>query len=168
MPTTSTFNTYSDKLYCSETLNIYLDMNDANLSESAMKSLEPALNLAINEMQNLENGSISNPDENRQVGHYWLRNHSLAPSAKMSQQIEDTLNRIKLFAANVIEGRILNPENKVFSNILLIGIGGSALGPQFISDALDPMTGLKIHFLDNTDPDGIDRVLSGLSAVLSE
>ena len=168
MPTTSTFNTYSDKLYCSETLNIYLDMNDANLSESAMKSLEPALNLAINEMQNLENGSISNPDENRQVGHYWLRNHSLAPSAKMSQQIEDTLNRIKLFAANVIEGRILNPENKVFSNILLIGIGGSALGPQFISDALDPMTGLKIPFLDNTDPDGIDRVLSGLSAVLSE
>ncbi len=45
-----------------------------------------------------------------------------------------------------------------------IGIGGSALGPEFVSDALgnlqDP---LDIHFFDNTDPDGFDRVLNELT-----
>jgi glucose-6-phosphate isomerase len=40
----------------------------------------------------------------------------------------------------------------------LIGIGGSALGPQFIADALGQATDpLDIYFLDNTDPDGFDR-----------
>jgi glucose-6-phosphate isomerase len=47
----------------------------------------------------------------------------------------------------------------------LIGIGGSALGPQFVADALgkadDPM---QVHFFDNTDPDGFDRVLNRLGS----
>ena len=38
-----------------------------------------------------------------------------------------------------------------------VGIGGSALGPQFVADALGgPDDALTPHFLDNTDPDGID------------
>jgi glucose-6-phosphate isomerase len=41
-----------------------------------------------------------------------------------------------------------------------VGIGGSALGPQFVAQALtsanDPMT---ISFFDNTDPDGFGKVL---------
>ncbi len=51
-----------------------------------------------------------------------------------------------------------------FRHILSIGIGGSALGPEFVSDALrnvqDP---LDIHFFDNTDPDGFDRVFDELT-----
>jgi glucose-6-phosphate isomerase len=45
--------------------------------------------------------------------------------------------------------------------MLIIGIGGSALGPQFIASALGSAADrIKPDFLDNTDPDGIDRVLA--------
>jgi glucose-6-phosphate isomerase len=49
----------------------------------------------------------------------------------------------------------------------VVGIGGSALGPQLAADALaGPSDRLAPHFLDNTDPDGIDRVLGSLSPAL--
>ena len=45
----------------------------------------------------------------------------------------------------------------------MIGIGGSALGPQFLVDALQKaQSKKKVYFLDNTDPDGIDRILQNL------
>ena len=45
----------------------------------------------------------------------------------------------------------------------VIGIGGSALGPQFVSDALGTDDDrLRLHFFDNTDPDGFDRMLTSL------
>ncbi len=168
MPTSPIFNSYSEKLYSNKTLDIYLDFKDTELSESAIKNLQPALIQAINEMQELENGAIANPDENRQVGHYWLRNPKLSPSAEAMAQIENARNQIKSFASDILEELVVNPQGKAFTNLLLIGIGGSALGPQFLADALDAEMGLKIHFLDNTDPDGMDRVLSGLSDVLPE
>ena len=48
-----------------------------------------------------------------------------------------------------------------------IGIGGSALGPQFLADALGGLKRkdkMKVHFIDNTDTEGIRRVLDGLGA----
>jgi len=53
--------------------------------------------------------------------------------------------------------------------VLLIGIGGSALGPQLVADALgsarDPM---DIFFFDNTDPDGFDRVFQRIEQLLPQ
>ncbi len=45
-----------------------------------------------------------------------------------------------------------------FKNLLLIGIGGSALGPQFVSSALGHpgKDKLALFSFDNTDPDGMD------------
>ena len=61
-------------------------------------------------------------------------------------------------------GKISGANGGRFAHVLLIGIGGSALGPQFVADALgtvrDPV---KLHFFDNTDPDGFDRVLARLA-----
>ena len=50
-----------------------------------------------------------------------------------------------------------------FSRVLVVGIGGSALGPQFVASALGtPADRMQIHFFDNTDPDGIDRTLDAI------
>ena len=60
------------------------------------------------------------------------------------------------------------PEN--LPDLLIIGIGGSALGPQFVTaKALTKSSGdsLQAHFLDNTDPDGIDFTLSQIGQKLS-
>src|SRR5207253_4617134 len=123
------------------------------------EKMQPNVDKAFAAMQELEAGTIANPDEGRMVGHYWLRNSALAPSAELRADIEQTNKRIKEFAADVHAGKIAAENGKRFEHILFIGIGGSALGPQFVADALgsshDPM---DIYFFDNTDPDGFDRV----------
>src|SRR6185295_10947902 len=55
-------------------------------------------------------------------------------------------------------------------NVLVIGIGGSALGPQFVGKALGSPSGdkLKPYFFDNTDPEGIDHVLAQIGGGLRE
>src|SRR5206468_12082072 len=88
-------------------------------------------------MRALEAGAIANPTEKRMVGHYWLRNPALAPTPEIRTEIEETVKRIKTFVADIRGGKITAENGKPFKHVLLIGIGGSALGPQFVSDALD-------------------------------
>jgi glucose-6-phosphate isomerase len=124
---------------------------------------------AYREMDALESGQIANPDEGRRVGHYWLRAPELAPDPKITRDIKNNLHSIKNFASKVHMGKILAPNGKRFSRFLLIGIGGSALGPQFVSHALGgPKDPMKPYFFDNTDPDGFDRVLAEIGNHLSE
>ena len=115
-------------------------------------------------------GAIANPDEKRMVGHYWLRAPDLAPSPSIAAEIRSTIEEIKRFARAVHEGSIRTSAASRFTHLLCIGIGGSALGPMFVADALgnpgnDPM---QVHFIDNTDPDGIARTLAGLPGRLDE
>ena len=94
------------------------------------------------------------------VGHYWLRAPELAPTSEIRRDIEETLERVRRFAADVHAGRLRPPSAERFENLLVVGIGGSALGPQFVGDALGSgQDRLTPSFLDNTDPDGMDRVL---------
>src|SRR5690606_156554 len=84
----------------------------------------------------------------------------LAPTQELRSEIETTLERIKKFAADVHSGAIRPEKAERFTRILSIGIGGSALGPEFVANALSsPEDPMQIHFFDNTDPDGMDRVL---------
>ena len=120
-------------------------------------------------MVELEGGAIANPDEGRMVGHYWLRNANLAPTVEIRTDIENALKAIKAFAAIVHSGEVKGTGGK-FENLLLIGVGGSALGPQFVSHALErPREDkVKLLFFDNTDPDGIDNCLKKLDKNLNK
>jgi glucose-6-phosphate isomerase len=124
--------------------------------------MHPHIEKAFVAMQELEAGAIANPTEKRIVGHYWLRNPALAPTPELRTEIEQTINRIKKFAEDIRAGKITAENGKRFEHVLLIGIGGSALGPQSVADALgsadDPM---DIFFFDNTDPNGFDRTSIG-------
>jgi glucose-6-phosphate isomerase len=148
-------------------LDFALDISRIDFDESFLAEMEPRIQAAFTAMQELEDGAISNPDEGRMVGHYWLRNAKLAPNAEIGAEIEACLGKIKLIAADVHSGTIKGAHGK-FKNLLIIGIGGSALGPQFVADALGgPQTDkVKLYFFDNTDPDGLDRTLSTLEGQL--
>src|SRR5262249_959861 len=76
----------------------------------------------------------------------------------------------KTFAAKVHSGALKPPSTARFTRVLSIGIGGSALGPEFVADALGSPRGDKLHvyFIDNTDPDGISRVLDTVAGKLGE
>jgi glucose-6-phosphate isomerase len=142
-----------------EDLGFSIDISRMKFPDDFFDQMRPKMDKAFAAMRDLEAGGIANPDENRMVGHYWLRKPSLAPNAELRSEIESTNARIKQFAADLHNGKIKNARGEKFRHILSIGIGGSALGPEFISDALgtaaDPM---DIHFFDNIDPDGFDRV----------
>ena len=87
-------------------------------------------------MTTLEAGAIANTDENRMVGHYWLRAPGLAPDPEIGQAIVQAIHEVQEFAAGVHAGQVAPPEADAFRDVLLIGIGGSALGPMLVADAL--------------------------------
>ena len=108
-----------------------------NFADGFFQTMEPRMTHAFEAMSALEKGAIANPDEKRMVGHYWLRNPALAPSDPIRKEIEETVAAIKAFAAEVHSAK-RQGEKGPFKNLLLIGIGGSALGPQFVANALGP------------------------------
>jgi len=150
-------------------LGLALDLSRMNFPDDFFDSMEARMQKAFAAMNDLEHGAIANPDEKRMVGHYWLRNPALAPTAEIRQEIEGALLAVKDFARQVHAGAIRG-ERGPFRNLLVIGIGGSALGPQFVANALSqPATDkLSVYFFDNTDPDGMDKVLSRLDGQLGE
>src|SRR6476469_4570832 len=140
-------------------LDFSIDISRMRFADGFFEEMKTRVEKAFAAMRELEAGAIANPDEQRMVGHYWLRDPKLAPTAELRADIEETNARIKQFAADIHAGKVAPEKGGKFKHVLLVGIGGSALGPQFIADALgragDP---LNIYFLDNTDPDGFDRV----------
>ena len=144
------------------------DFRLVNFPDGYLEDNKPIIKSALADMKELESGSIANPDEGRMVGHYWLRNPKIAPSDEIANDIQATLEKVKLFAQKVHSGEIKSPHGK-FTDLLVIGIGGSALGPQFVGKALAKPNGdnLTAHFFDNTDPDGIDYALGQLGDALT-
>ena len=149
-------------------LGLAIDLSRMNVDDAFFATMEPKIQKAFADMAALETGAIANPDEKRMVGHYWLRNPALAPTPEISREIEETLNKIKAFTAKVHAGEIAGAGG-IFKNFLLIGIGGSALGPQFVAHALgNPRKDkLKPFFFDNTDPDGMNRTLATIGKKLN-
>lgn len=168
MDATALWQRYQEWLYFHEKLGFYLDVSRMRFDDAFVDALQPKFTKAFADMVELEKGAIANPDENRMVGHYWLRNPDLAPTPELTQEIVATVEQIEEFAEKVHTGAIHPPKAPRYTDIISIGIGGSALGPQFVSEALSPeFPPLAIHFIDNTDPAGIDRLLTHLRNRLS-
>lgn len=149
-------------------IGLSLDISRMNFSDDYFARMAPAMRDALAAMSELERGAIANPDERRMVGHYWLRAPELAPDATIRTEIEDALASVEAFAEEVHLGRITGVGG-LFQNLLVIGIGGSALGPQFVANALShPRSDkLRSYFFDNTDPDGMDKTLAQIGDGLS-
>ena len=152
------------------TLGLAVDVSRMNFGDDFIPQLQPQLDRAFAAMTALEGGAIANPDEKRMVGHYWLRNPALTPVPELRQEIEGTLLAIEQFVAEVHAGETVRGAGGPFKRLLVVGIGGSALGPQFVAHALGQpdRDRMAVHFFDNTDPDGFDRVLAKLSGHLKE
>jgi len=156
---------YRRLLYHDPTLGLRLDPSRIGFDEAWLEAMEQPMQDAFAAMARLEAGAIANPDEGRQVGHYWLRAPERAPDTEIRDAIRTTLERVRVFAGGVHSGAIAPPGGGRFQSLLVIGIGGSALGPQLLADALGSPSGpLRPFFLDNTDPDGFDRTFAAVAA----
>jgi glucose-6-phosphate isomerase len=160
---------YKNYLCFNPDIGLMVDISRMKFSDDYFEKMEPRIQKAHQDMKALESGAMANPDEKRMVGHYWLRAPEMAPKPEIKKAIQETIRSIKDFASNVAIGKIFPPKGKLFSRLLIIGIGGSALGPQFVSNALGTSRDrIKPYFFDNTDPDGFDSILGEMREGLSE
>jgi glucose-6-phosphate isomerase len=163
------FERFRNHLFHDERLGLSVDVSRIHFGDNFFSEMEPRIQKAFAAMDELEKGAIANPDEKRMVGHYWLRDAARAPNAELRQAIEQTLARIHAFTDAVHSARIRPERASRFKNVLVVGIGGSALGPEFVAASLqNPADRLKPFFFDNTDPDGMDRVLDQIGDGLAE
>ena len=89
---------YTEYLYTDETLGVSLDVSRMAFPDDFFARMAPQMAQALREMGELERGAIANPDERRQVGHYWLRAPELAPTTELQTEIEQTERGIRAFA----------------------------------------------------------------------
>lgn len=163
------WSNFKENYFSFDALNFAIDVSRVGFPQNYFADNAAMLEKAFADMKALEAGTIANPDENRMVGHYWLRAPQLAPTPELQAEIAGTTDAILTFAADVHAGKVAGTAGK-FKNLLCVGIGGSALGPQFVASALG-MPGkdkMAVYFLDNTDPDGMDAVFAALEGKLGE
>ncbi len=154
---------FREYYFHSPVLDVGVDISRMRFSADIFREMEGPMRRAFAFMRELEAGAIANPDENRRVGHYWLRDPDRAPSPAFRDAIQGALKAVRDFAAQVHSGAIRPEKAERFRNLLLIGIGGSALGPQLVAGALGgPSDRMRFFSIDNTDPDGIARVLAAV------
>ncbi|MFQ5768549.1 MAG: glucose-6-phosphate isomerase [Acidobacteriota bacterium] len=155
------WRTFQNLFITDDRLEFSLDVSRVGWPDGFLEEMETRIQAAFQEMAELEQGALANPDEGRQVGHYWLRAPELAPTPELAQQIREGVENIRKFAAAVHDGALRPVRSERFTRFLLIGIGGSALGPQLAHHALTSGGDrLQAHFFDNTDPAGFDDTLA--------
>lgn len=118
---------------------------------------------ALEQMKNMQNGEIVNAiegfaSEQRPALHTATRdffeNPNTSPIAKeAAATAKKELEKLQLFIEK------LDRENN-YTDMVVIGIGGSELGPKVHYEALLPLSrlGRKVHFLGNIDPDAANAV----------
>ncbi|MDR2778756.1 MAG: glucose-6-phosphate isomerase [Puniceicoccales bacterium] len=161
------WSNFEKYLFHNGQLGLTIDFSKIGFSEKFFNGMAEKVATAYREMAALEAGAVANGDENRMVGHYWLRNSGITPFQEIQVSIDAGIEKILEFAEKVHLGHLAGQDGK-FENALFVGIGGSALGPQLICDSLDGDNKINCYFIDNTDPDGIDLVLRKLAGRLGQ
>lgn len=145
---------YSKNRITEETLNYLLNLaNDCNL---------------YNAIEEQFNGKKINQTENRSVLHTALRNKSnnviLVNGKDIMPEINQVLNKIKKISNEIIYGIWKGFTSKPITNIVIIGIGGSILGPLMVCEALKYYKNhLNLYFVSNIDGSHIGEALKNLS-----
>jgi glucose-6-phosphate isomerase len=126
---------------------------------------------AISQFRAMKAGAVMNrivghESENRMVLHTAVRDifsdHPQHPAATAQAKVE--LAKLARFLDDVATGQIVNHQGEGFTDMVLVGIGGSDLGPRALYLALQrfSLPGRRVHFISNVDPDDAAAVLKGL------
>jgi glucose-6-phosphate isomerase len=149
---------------------LFYDFSRQRVDETTMNLLfnlaeKRKLNQNFNAMVSGENVNTS---ENRAALHTATRNASNDPVYVDGKDIMPEIKRvncnIKTFVSDVHSGKIKGSTGKMFKHIVVIGIGGSYLGTEFIASALCTyaVEHIKLHFLSNIDIDNFGSIVSAI------
>ncbi len=113
-------------------------------------------------------GDKINHTENRAVLHTALRNRSSEPVMLDGQdvmpEIRTELNKIRKLAEAVRQRQWRGVTGQPITDVINLGIGGSSLGPEMVTDALRPygIHDMRFHFVSNVDENHIMDTLEEL------
>ncbi|KJU80784.1 glucose-6-phosphate isomerase [Ectopseudomonas oleovorans] len=106
---------------------------------------------------NLFNGEQVNASEGRAALHMALRSpigrRLLVDGHDIIPEVHRVLNQVTELVSRIHSGLWRGYSEKPIKEVVNIGIGGSFLGPQLVSEALRPFTqrGVRCHYLANID-----------------
>jgi glucose-6-phosphate isomerase len=126
------------------------------------KTMELLFKLAENrgikkQFKSMTDGEKVNNTENRAALHTASRSFSADPVFVNGKDIMPDMfsvrKKMKEFASKIHNGEIRGSTGKAFEHMVVIGIGGSYLGPEFVAAALKHLAikKIQIHFLSNVD-----------------
>ena len=120
-------------------------------------------------IKSMFSGDPINATENRPVLHTALRNFSgkpvLVDGKDVMPQVQKELDHMKTFCSKVHKGEWKGYSGKKIKYIVNIGIGGSDLGPQMVTEALKPywIKDIQPFFVSNIDGSDIAEVLKKIT-----
>lgn len=114
-------------------------------------------------------GERINSTEDRAVLHTALRNRSSTPlyidGMNITEEIQLALNKMKVFSDKVRQGEWKGYSGKRITDVVNIGVGGSNLGPQMVTEALKQYSdnSVNVHYVSNVDGTQIANILRPLN-----
>ena len=144
--------------------DFYVDFSKNRLSSSTLKLLIDLSN-ETNLKNNIEkyfDGYTINETEKRSVLHTALRSSEIK-NPELKKEVETSIERITSISDQINSGKKLGSTGKKIKDVVNIGIGGSHLGPDMVTEALSYYSlGIKPHFVSNIDPDYTSKLLEKL------
>jgi glucose-6-phosphate isomerase len=138
---------------------LFLDYSRQRLDQPTMDALlETAAELdVLNRFNGMCRGDKINITENRAVLHTAARSFGTDVVTVDGENVIEALARVRdqinAFAEKVHSGEITGSTGKPFAHVVVVGIGGSYLGTEFVSTALAATAdkGIRLHYLANVD-----------------
>ena len=172
---------------------VFLDWTRQKVSEGTMAKLfELARTMDVPaKIKQMQNGERINTSERRAVLHTALRarrgdaHHDVSENvARYTSMLEeavpiddaikascDVRDRLLAFVDDVRNGRVRSVRGEPFESVVVVGIGGSYLGPEFVTQATagekapaEDGRRVDVRFVANVDPVAFDVATEGLDA----
>lgn len=105
-----------------------------------------------------------NVTENRAALHTAARSFSgqsiMVDGVNVMEEIDAERRQIRAFSQSVHNGTVCGSTGKKFRHLVVIGIGGSYLGTEFVANALFAYAdkGMELHFLSNVDSHNLETI----------
>jgi glucose-6-phosphate isomerase len=151
--------------------DIFFDFSRQRLDETTMDLLfELSRARKISKTFNfMVSGEKVNVTEDRAALHTASRNFSdnsiFVDKKDVMPEIRRVKNEINEFSSKIRDGKIKSSTGKPFEHLVVIGIGGSYLGTEFVSSALEVYAAenIKIHYLANVDIHNFGQITSRIN-----
>ncbi|WP_055434685.1 glucose-6-phosphate isomerase [Lacinutrix algicola] len=150
--------------------DFYVDFSKNRITENTFKLLlDLAKEVKLKEaITSYYSGDIINKTENRAVLHTALRGKEsdtvLVDGKNVMPEIFTVKAKMETFTNAIVKGYKKGYTDKIFTDVVNIGIGGSDLGPAMVVESLQfYKNNLNTHFVSNIDGDHVSEVLKKLN-----